>query len=65
MLRAALGGVAVVLCLAKFRREPSVARCGSLAVRRFHNRNNPYVFRDTPLKLIDAPLLEYKKLTAA
>ncbi len=32
---------------------------------RFNNRNNPYLFRDTLMKLIDAPVLEYKKLTAA
>jgi transposase-like protein len=32
---------------------------------RFNNRNNPYLFRDTMTKLIDAPVLEYKKLTAA
>jgi transposase-like protein len=32
---------------------------------RFNNRNNPYLFRDTMLKLIEAPVLEYKKLTAA
>jgi transposase-like protein len=32
---------------------------------RFNNRNNPYLFRDTLLKLIEAPALEYKKLTAA
>jgi transposase-like protein len=32
---------------------------------RFNNRNNPYLFRDTLMKLIDAPTLEYKKLTAA
>jgi transposase-like protein len=32
---------------------------------RFNNRNNPYLFRDTLLKLIEAPVLEYKKLTAA
>ena len=31
---------------------------------RFNNRNNPYLFRDTMIKLIDAPVLEYKKLTA-
>jgi hypothetical protein len=31
----------------------------------FNNRNNPYLFRDTLLKLIEAPVLEYKKLTAA
>jgi transposase-like protein len=30
---------------------------------RFDNRNNPYLFRDTMMKLIDAPVLEYKKLT--
>jgi VWFA-related protein len=28
-------------------------------------QNNPYLFRDTLMKLIDAPTLEYKKLTAA
>jgi transposase-like protein len=32
---------------------------------RFNNRDNPYLFRDTMLKLIEAPVLEYKKLTAA
>jgi transposase-like protein len=32
---------------------------------RFNNRSNPYLFRDTLMKLIDAPVLEYKKLTAA
>jgi len=32
---------------------------------RFNNRTNPYLFRDTLLKLIEAPVLEYKKLTAA
>src|ERR1700685_3359291 len=32
---------------------------------RFDNRKNPYLFRDTLLKLIDAPVLEYKKLIAA
>ena len=32
---------------------------------RFNNRENPYLFRDTLLKLIEAPALEYKKLTAA
>lgn len=32
---------------------------------RFNNRENPYLFRDTLMKLIDAPVLEYKKLTAA
>jgi transposase-like protein len=31
---------------------------------RFNNRSNPYLFRDTLLKLIEAPVLEYKKLTA-
>jgi len=30
----------------------------------FNNRKNPYLFRDTMLKLIDAPNLEYKHLTA-
>ena len=32
---------------------------------RFDNRNNPYLFRDTMMKLIEAPVLEYKKLTHA
>ena len=32
---------------------------------RFNNRSNPYLFRDTLMKLIGAPVLEYKKLTAA
>jgi transposase-like protein len=32
---------------------------------RFNNRSNPYLFRDTLLKLIEAPVLEYKKLVAA
>jgi transposase-like protein len=30
---------------------------------RFNNRQNPYLFRDTLLKLIDAPTLQYKDLT--
>lgn len=32
---------------------------------RFNNRANPYLFRDTMLKLVEAPILGYKKLTAA
>jgi transposase-like protein len=32
---------------------------------RFNNRANPYLFRDTLMKLLEAPVLEYKKLTAA
>jgi hypothetical protein len=32
---------------------------------RFNNRNNPYMLRDTMTKLIEASVLEYKKLTAA
>jgi transposase-like protein len=32
---------------------------------RFNNRNNPYLFRDTMMKLVEAPVLEYKKLTQA
>ncbi|HKW89545.1 MAG TPA: IS1595 family transposase [Candidatus Acidoferrales bacterium] len=32
---------------------------------RFNNRKNPYLLRDTILKLIGSPNLEYKKLTAA
>jgi transposase-like protein len=31
---------------------------------RFNNRKNPFLFRDTMLKLIDSPNLEYKQLTA-
>ena len=31
---------------------------------RFNNRKNPYLFRDTILKLITSPNLEYKHLTA-
>lgn len=31
---------------------------------RFNNRANPYLFRDTMHKLLEAPALEYKKLTA-
>jgi hypothetical protein len=31
----------------------------------FNNRSNPYLFRDTLMKLIEAPVLEYKKLTQA
>jgi hypothetical protein len=30
---------------------------------RFNNRKNPYLFRDTILKLIASPNLECKKLT--
>jgi hypothetical protein len=30
---------------------------------RFDNRNNPYLFRDTMLKLIASLNLEYKELT--
>jgi transposase-like protein len=32
---------------------------------RFNNRKNPYLFRDTMLKLIQSSNLEYKELTAA
>ena len=32
---------------------------------RFNNRDNPFLFRDTMMKLIDAPVLEYRKLIAA
>jgi transposase-like protein len=31
---------------------------------RFNNRKNPYLFRDTIIKLISSPSLEYKDLTA-
>ncbi len=32
---------------------------------RFNNRHNPYLFRDTLMKPLDTPKLEYKKLVAA
>jgi transposase-like protein len=32
---------------------------------RFNNRKNPYLFRDTIIKLINTPNLEYKELTAS
>ncbi len=32
---------------------------------RFNNRKNPYLFRDTVLKLISSANLEYNKLTSA
>lgn len=32
---------------------------------RFNNRKNPFLFRDTLLRLLNAPVMEYKKLTAA
>ena len=32
---------------------------------RFNNRKNPYLFRDTMLKLIDSPNQEYKRLTSS
>ena len=32
---------------------------------RFNNRKNPFLFRDTMLKLIHSENLEYKELTAA
>ena len=31
---------------------------------RFNNRKNPFLFRDTLLRLLNAPVMEYKKLTA-
>jgi hypothetical protein len=31
---------------------------------RFNNRKNPYLFRDTLLKLLSSPHIEYKNLTA-
>jgi hypothetical protein len=32
---------------------------------RFNNRSNPYMFLDALMKLIEAPVLAYQKLTAA
>jgi hypothetical protein len=32
---------------------------------RFNDRSNPYLFRDTLIKLLEAPVLEHRKLTAA
>jgi transposase-like protein len=40
------------------------AYCNEMCFR-FNNRKNPYLFRDTILKLIASPNLEYKKLTEA
>ena len=40
------------------------AYCDEMCFR-FNNRRNPYLFRDTILRLISAPNLEYKKLIAA
>jgi hypothetical protein len=31
---------------------------------RFDNRKNPYLFRDTLLKMLEAEHVEYKKLTS-
>ena len=31
---------------------------------RFNNRKNPYLFRDTLIKLIETPTFQYKELTA-
>jgi transposase-like protein len=39
------------------------AYCNEMCFR-FNNRKNPYLFRDTILKLIASPNLEYKSLTA-
>jgi transposase-like protein len=39
------------------------AYCDEMCFR-FNNRKNPYLFRDTVLKLISSPNLEYKDLTA-
>lgn len=40
------------------------AYCNEMCFR-FNNRKNPYLFRDTILKLIGSPNLEYKILTSA
>jgi transposase-like protein len=39
------------------------AYCDEMCFR-FNNRKNPYLFRDTIIKLIESPNLEYKELTA-
>ena len=39
------------------------AYCNEMCFR-FNNRHNPYLFRDTILRLIASPNLEYKQLTA-
>jgi transposase-like protein len=39
------------------------AYCNEMCFR-FNNRKNPYLFRDTIIKLIGSPNLEYKNLTA-
>jgi len=33
---------------------------GSSAIKRYNNRDNPYLFRDTLLGLLDSKQLEYK-----
>jgi transposase-like protein len=40
------------------------AYCNEMCFR-FNNRKNPYLFRDTIVKLIASPNLEYKKLTSS
>ena len=47
------------------RDELEHAERGWLMTFRFNNRNNPYLFRDMLIKLIEEPLLEYRKLSAA
>jgi hypothetical protein len=48
----------------------SVSAAGLLACLdemtfRFNNRSNPYLFRDTLIKMLEAPVIEYKKLIEA
>ena len=31
---------------------------------RFNNRDNPYLFRDTLVRLLNSPKMEFKKLTS-
>lgn len=53
-------------------REASPARglgflqsiCKPTSKTGFNNRANPFLFRDTIMCLLDAPVLEYKKITS-
>jgi hypothetical protein len=45
--------------------RPRSAIACRIVIKLLNARSNPYLFRDTLMKLIDAPVLEYKKLTAA
>jgi hypothetical protein len=44
---------------------PTNKACRDEMCWRFDNRKNPYLFRDTLRKMLEAEHVEYKKLTAA